>query len=140
MSRAKRDTNWARHAHKTAVALSSPRARAACDVGPRFSIMFSDKCRLSVELDLVFLSKKNGSSFFSDNFFRIIFPRYYPASLRFLDFVFIFFALSWFWFALLLFFASYCCVCVLRCSVQVAYFCFCFCIQLVLVLVFILSP
>ena len=37
LSTAKRNINWARHAHKTAVALSSPRARAACEVGPRFS-------------------------------------------------------------------------------------------------------
>ena len=46
LTRAK-NINWARHAHKTAVALSSPRARAACDVGPRFSIIFSDNagCR-----------------------------------------------------------------------------------------------
>ena len=33
--------------------ISSPRTRAACDVGPRFSIIFSDKCWLS-ELNLVF--------------------------------------------------------------------------------------
>ena len=41
LSRAKRNLNWARHAHKTAVALSSHRARAACDDGgPLFDYIF----------------------------------------------------------------------------------------------------
>ena len=41
--RENRNIHWARHVHKTAVALSSPRARAACDVGPRVSVIFSDR-------------------------------------------------------------------------------------------------
>ena len=47
LSSAERNINCARHAHKTAVALSSARARAACEVGPRFSIMLADNvgCR-----------------------------------------------------------------------------------------------